>query len=79
MNEVSTILSPSRRVSPGKALSFLSGDEDEISSLQALINILRKPHEVTCSQCWGRGSMLSAASCERCQGTGKRLSLQTDY
>lgn len=79
MSEHSFILRPNKSICLGKAHSFISEDEDDVSSLQALINILRKPHEVTCCECWGNGAMLNGKRCGPCNGTGKRLSSRVDY
>jgi hypothetical protein len=43
-----------------------------MSSLQALINILRKPQGHGCLRCLGHGTYLTGAPCEHCSGSGKR-------
>ena len=45
---------------------------DEISALQALINILRQPQDHACPHCLGRGTYLAGTHCEHCLGSGKR-------
>jgi|GEM_PF-2273765 len=77
MSQHISILSPGRIVSPGKPASFIADDDENISSLQALINILRKPREMGCPACQGRGAMRDCSSCEYCHGAGKRLFTST--
>lgn len=72
MSQQSSILGPGRKVSQLRAGAFRFEDDEHTSSLQALINILRQPHENSCPHCLGRGSYLTGAHCEHCLGSGKR-------
>lgn len=72
MNQHSSILSTRRNIPQVRGGASRFEEEDDTSSLQALINILRKPQEHACPHCLGRGSYLTGAHCEQCLGSGKR-------
>ncbi len=72
MNQPSTILSPGRDNPPGRASVCPLAEEEDMSSLQALINILRKPQGHGCLRCLGHGTYLTGAPCEHCSGSGRR-------
>lgn len=72
MSQHSSFPTPARSIPRVRTGNFLLDEEDAISSLQALIDILRKPRDHACPHCLGSGSYLSGGDCEHCFGSGKR-------
>lgn len=72
MSQHSSIVSPVRNITSTRADAFRFEDDDNTSSLQALINILRQPQDHACPHCFGRGTYLTGSDCEHCLGSGKR-------